>query len=290
MINLIRSLTPRALRNWVRQPRRSAYYVLDRIAHALGRSCNVKLRPDWSVRCHPASREHFRVFNTDPAQGAELDVFIRHCAPGMQFLDVGAHYGLFGLAAQHFGGGGVRAVCVEASPRAAAILKANLKANQAADVTLLNVAMGRIDGTLQMLSTGPAGSDYFVSVPEGRADTVTVRQLSLSTVLKETGLRPTHLKLDVEGFEDDVIGGAVSVLKHYQPLLFLELHGKFLRARHRDPSAVIRQLRECGYHRMEEEGTVLNDEAIANRGYECRLVCFPSRVLAQPFASLASAI
>lgn len=277
MTKLIRRLTPRTLRNWVRQPRRSARYVLDRITYACGHADKVQLRPDWCLRCHPASREHFVVFDTDRLQRAELDLFVRHCKPGMQFLDIGAHYGLFAMAAHHFGGTSARIVCIEASPKAAGILRENLKANHAENVAVLNVAMGRNDGTLEMLSTGPAGSDYFVSVPVGRADTLKVRQLSMASALSETGLRPTHVKMDIEGFEDDVIAGALSILKANKPLLFLELHGGYLRARQRDPALVIRHLRECGYERIEEEGTILSDEDIAHRKFECRLVCFPEK-------------
>lgn len=277
MTDLIRRLVPRTLRNWIRQPRRSVRYVLHRLAYAVEGANAEELRPDWSLRCHPASREHFMVFNSDPAQRTELDLFIHYCRTGMQFLDVGAHYGLFALAAHRFGGSSARVVCVEASPKAAQILRANLDANEVRNVSLLNIAMGASDGSLEMLSTGPPGSDYFVSVPTGRSDTVPVRQLTMHSVLCETRLLPTHVKMDVEGFEDDVIAGALNVLKEHHPILFLELHGGYLRARQRDPALVIRRLRECGYECIEEAGAEITDEAIARRNFECRLVCFQKR-------------
>ena len=252
-------------------------YVLHRLAYTFEGASAEEIRPGWSLRCHPASREHFTMFNSDPAQRTELDLFIHYCRPGMQFIDVGAHYGLFALAAHRFGESGTRIVCVEASPKAARILRANLDANDVRNVSVRNVAMGAIDGSLEMLSTGPAGSDYFVSVPAGRSDTVTVRQLTMSTVLSETGLLPTHVKMDVEGFEDDVIAGALSALKKHHPILFLELHGSYLRARWRDPALVISRLRECGYERIEEAGAEVTDDAIARRNFECRLVCFQKR-------------
>ena len=274
MIDLMRRLVPRTLRNWIRQPRRSVRYVLHRSAYAFQGASAQELRPDWSLRCHPASREHFTVFNSDLAQRTELDLFIRYCRTGMQFLDVGAHYGLFALAAHRFSGTSARVACVEPSPKAAQILRANLDANEVRNVSLLNVAMGASDGFLEMLSTGPAGSDYFASVPTGRSDTVTVRQLTMSSVLCQTGLLPTHVKIDVEGFEDDVIAGALKVLREHHPILFLELHGSRLRARQRDPALVITRLRQCGYERIEEAGAEMSDDAIAGRDFECRLVCF----------------
>lgn len=275
MINLIRRFTPRALRNWVRRPERSARYVFDRVVYALGGLREVQVRPDWTVRCHPGSAKHFAIFASDKAQSAELDAFVRYCRPDMQLLDAGAHHGLFALAAIRFGGSNVRVVCVEASRKAAEILVANVAANSVErQVRVLNVAIGAADGTVQMLSTGPAGSDYFVSTSANRADTIAIQQRSMATVLQQTGLCPTHVKIDVEGFEDDVVSGSANLLKQNRPILFLELHCDWLRARRRDPMSVISDLHKCGYERLEENGRQLSDNEITLRS-ECRLVCLP---------------
>jgi len=276
MSNLIRRLTPRTVRNWVRQPKRSVRYVLDRLAYVCIGCSEAQVRPDWRVRCHPASRNHFSVFASDPSQEAELDSFIKYCQPGMQFLDIGAHYGLFALAAARFGGAGARIVAVEASANASVVLKANIAANEAAGlVQVVDAAMGARDGAIEMLSTGPAGSDYFVSAPAGRPDTTVVRQVSMASVLCETRLRPTHIKMDVEGFESDVIEGGKNCLRDNWPILFLELHGAYLWARGHDTAQVVRQLRDCGYTRFVENATSLDDGDFSRRNFECRIACFP---------------
>ena len=276
MKDLIRALTPRSLRNWVRQPKRSWQYISDRIGYRLRGACTVQIRSDWTVRCHPASVNHFTVFTQDTDQAKELEGFIQHCKSGMQFIDIGAHYGLFALAAARYGGATAKVVCVEASPAAAEILRENVSLNAPNGVVqIMNVAMGTEDGKLKMLSTGPAGSDYFVSAPPDRADTILVRQIALATAIKESGISPTHIKMDVEGFEDDVIRGGIEVLKHFRPTLFLELHGTYLRERHRDPAEVLRMLHECGYVRMEDNGMFLTDEAIRSLNFECRIICHP---------------
>ena len=138
---------------------------------------------------------------------------------------------------------------------------------------MVNLAMGATDGTLEMLTTGPAGSDYLVSAPAGRSDTISVPQLSLPTVLLRTNFRPTHVKIDIEGFEDDVILGAMKTLSELRPIIFLELHGGYLRARGRDPKAVLANLRACGYRSIEQHGETLTDSQIQARNFESRLVC-----------------
>ena len=70
MRDLLRRLIPRGARNWLRQPRRSASYLLDRLAYARGTVCQVQMRDDWDLRCHRSSVYHFEVFSHDPMKKA----------------------------------------------------------------------------------------------------------------------------------------------------------------------------------------------------------------------------
>jgi FkbM family methyltransferase len=273
----IRRLTPRVMRNWLRQPKRSIGYLADRLDYLWHGASEVAVRPDWRPRCHPASRNHFSVFATDLAQAAELNTFIGYCCPGMQFLDVGAHYGLFSLAAIRFGGPTARAVAVEPSPKARAVLRQNFVLNDVtAQVEIIEAAVGAANGTLPVLTTGPAGSDYFVSAPMNRTDTIRIPQRSLNTILRETDLRPTHMKLDIEGFESDALSGGAESLREFRPILFLELHGAYLKSRGHDPRDVILQLQECGYTRFEKQGQLLREEDFIACNFECRMTCLAS--------------
>lgn len=270
----VQKYVPRSVRNWVRKPIRSARYVSDRLAFACGLVRTLNLRQGWSVRCHPASRECFTVFQTDPAQAAELDGFVRHCRAGMQMLDVGAHHGLFALAALHYGGSGAKVLCVEASPAAALVLSANFRVNgfeRRAEVIV--GAMGGEDGVLEMLTTGPFADDYLV-IPTGpRADTVTVPQSTMATILAKTGMAPTHVKMDIEGFEFEVLGAAQEVLASIRPVLFLEVHGDLLRDRGVDPEKLLGILRGCGYRRFSSGDEILSDADFRRKRFNLRVVC-----------------
>ena len=272
--DFIRVLLPRGLRNLLRMPSRTLRYVWDRLAFALGSTHRISFRDDWSPAFHPASEPHFAFFCTDPLQADELNAFIQCCQPGMKLLDVGAHYGLLTLAALHFGGPDAEVVCVEASPNAAKILSANLKLNQTEGrVRLLNVALGSKDGMLSMLTTGPVGGDFFIVPIEQRSDTVLVPQRSLASLLAETGFRPTHLKMDIEGFEFEVIQAGLATLQELHPLIFLELHGTALTARGKDPRAVIQMLQQAGYTRFTLGDEALTPEKMAGMGFNCRMIC-----------------
>jgi len=269
-----RNYTPRVIRNWLRMPSKSIEYVKDRLSFAVGNTKMVKVRENWILRVHPAAHHHFEVFNTDPIQSSELNAFIANCPNGIRLLDVGAHYGFFALAALRYGGAEAKVLCVEASPSAAKILDTTLNLNKTdGRVRVFNVAMGDKDGMLSMLATGPLGGDYFIVPTEERKDTIQVPQRSLVSLLTETGFKPTHIKFDIEGFEFEVIESGLTILKELRPVLFLELHGTALRARGKDPLAVIQMLREAGYSSFVEDGQELTAEAMAALGYNCRMIC-----------------
>jgi hypothetical protein len=89
---------------------------------------------------------------------------------------------------------------------------------------------------------------------------------------KRTGLLPSHIKIDVEGFEDEVLQGGQELLKNTAPILFLELHAALLRARERKPEDILERLREWGYHRFERNGRPLSAQELATADV-VRLVC-----------------
>jgi hypothetical protein len=66
-------------------------------------------------------------------------------------------------------------------------------------------------------------------------------------LVQETGLEPTHIKIDVEGQEEAVLRGARIVLAQTGPVVALELHNEAIRNRGGDPGAVLDMLREAGY-------------------------------------------
>jgi FkbM family methyltransferase len=271
---LIRALSPRWLRNWVRSPAKSLSYTRNKLQFALGQRERVHILNGFVPTCHPLSRGHFEVFCTDPVQSAELDAFIAHCTPGMTFVDIGAHHGFFALAAAHFGAPVSRILCVEASQGAAAILRENVAANNASDkVEVLNVAVGGENGDLRMLTTGPFGADYLVPAASDRRDAIAVKTQTLEGILSRWNILPTHIKLDVEGCEFEIIHSARNILRRLRPILFLELHGSRMAARGCDPSRVLADLKECGYSQFYQATGEVGDEPIIASDFNCRVVC-----------------
>lgn len=276
LLNLGRALLPRRVRNAMRRPLTTARRLLARLHFLGGKVRVITMRPDWDLRCHPICEPELRVFQEDISQKREMDEFISRCTNGMQLLDLGAHWGIFSLTALHYGGPGARTICVEPSAPAARILKANLRLNNAAErARLIEAAAGSHSGTLDMLTTGAGGADYYVVPSDRRSDTIQVPQVSASDIYRQYHFKPTHLKIDVEGYEAEVLTGAAECIQHCHPLIFLELHGELITRRGGDPRAVISILSNYGYNHLEANGQAVTVSELASSGFDARLICHP---------------
>lgn len=213
------------------------------------------MRDDWEVLCHPGSVEAFAFERDQPEIRAELDGFVAECRDGMVLFDIGAHFGLFTLAALHWGGPAARSVAVDPSIAALHVFDENMRlAGAGTRVQRHYAAIGAEDGELLLL-TGGAGSLHMMTAPETpRHDTVPVPLWTLDSLVQRSGLSPTHVKIDVEGEEDGVLRGGETVLRRDRPIVFLELHCGILRRSGREPLAVLARLQSYGYRVLEIAG------------------------------------
>lgn len=271
---IVRHAVPRSLRNALGRPGITLSRLRAKWRRLLGNVSEAQVTRDWRVKCHPMCVEEFGVFHGDPDQAQEMESFIRRVTPGMQFLDVGTHWGIFTLAALHFGGPGVYVIGIEASDNAAKVCSDNLSINGFAKrVTLINAACGDSVGELRMLSNGAVGADFFVVPAEERPDTVTVPMVTVDSVVAKHGFTPTHLKVDVEGFEEEVLKGARETLSILRPVLFLELHGHLISQRGREPERVLDLLRTLDYTDWQDlDGKPLDSRALAAVDFKARFV------------------
>lgn len=119
-------------------------------------------------------------------------------------VDIGAHVGLFSIrAASRWPG--ARIVAVEASPRSARYLRANVARNRLDRVTVMEAACG---GSRRRAVLHRRGADMMSSLyAAGEGDEVDV--ITLDDVFRANGIeRCDLLKLDCEGAEYEIILGA----------------------------------------------------------------------------------
>ena len=160
----------------------------------------------------------------------ELTFHTRLQAPG-QILDVGAHDGLLTLPLARLPG--ARVIAVEPLPSAFARLEAALRAAHGGEVpphvVLRQVALGAEPGRLvlsvpvldgvpqeQWASTAKTYDAYAsVGVQRHEVTVTTIDALGLDDL--------RHVKVDAEGFEEEVLRGGTATLRRCRPVISLEI-------------------------------------------------------------------
>jgi FkbM family methyltransferase len=175
----------------------------------------------------------------------EMSSFIDIAANAKTLFDVGADRAIFSLVFCG-AGDGRRAVAYEPSPSRFA---------EAARLTALNGVDGRLtlrQAALGMIH-GRASGTLFADgtmIPGSRDPTGTAADVEMTTVDREVdalGLVPDVMKIDVEGYEYEVLRGAQALLRTRKPVLCLELHLDLLERRGISPIELVANLQSHGY-------------------------------------------
>ena len=184
------------------------------------------------------------IYYTGLYEFEEMAFVLHALRPGDRFVDVGAHIGAFSILAA--GAVGARALAIEPVPASFALLQDNLHLN-------------RLDGMLHPLNLGLAAQAGRLSFTTGKGaangvaipgrppagHTVEVDVLPLDALTAD--FPPAMLKIDVEGYEHEVIAGAARTLAHPGLLaILIELRGHGARYGF-DEDTIHRALLDAGF-------------------------------------------
>jgi FkbM family methyltransferase len=262
--NVVRAIVPRTARNWLRSPSKSIEWVWDSTRFSLGTTETLDLRPGWSVVCHPHARKVFyQAQVSDPEQSAEFRNFVSHCSKGMFLYDIGAHYGIFSLAAAHFGG---RAVAVDPSPTATRMIARHVALNSCStSVRIICAAASDAEGKMGMLDAGVFTDGYFrIANARPKRELTQANTVTIDQMVHQFGV-PTHIKIDVEGHEAAVLRGAVETLRRSSPILFIELHNEIVASEGGNPRAALEELSQARYSTFALSGEVIERSTTLDR-------------------------
>lgn len=209
------------------------------------------LLPDWleEVLRKVSNRLLFRVRRFDPyikrkiVEGCEFDFFIGdpdgrnwydlHCTDPvwseMAFIrdhlikkgdivfDCGAHHGCTTVVLSNWVGDEGKVIAFEPVPKNCEIIKKNIKLNNLTNVILEEKAVGAGVGKVNISG---ASNSRIISSSRGI-------EVSLTKLDEYRHFKPSLLKIDVEGFEREVLKGAKNILSSI-PKLAIEIHTEIL--------------------------------------------------------------
>jgi FkbM family methyltransferase len=240
------------------------YTVRHGLLRGMKRKGGLGWIPEWLMKEEVTAESKF--WESAPLRGATI-------------YDVGAFHGMLTLwFAQHAD----QVVSYEPVAQNRARLLENISLNGIHNVTVRDVALSADAGaaTMRFNPLMPGGSkvildkdaaqDHGLESANGR-----VRVTTLDRDIEERGLpAPTFLKIDVEGFELDVLRGAAQTLARGRPSLFIEIHGETLAGKRSNAAAVVQFLSDSGYGAIKhiESGTEVrpgNSDAAAQGHLYC---------------------
>jgi len=130
------------------------------------------------------------------------------------FCDIGAHIGEYAIRMSRY----YKFVfAFEPNPRSYNILNKNILLNGTTNVIAYNFALGDFEGSMELVLRG--GSSTMVKRGESERR-VKVNVKKLDDVLSEVDV----IKIDVEGFEERVIRGALELIEKCRPIIVIEHH------------------------------------------------------------------
>ena len=181
----------------------------------------------------------------DPKILRTLKMYLK---PGATFLDIGANIGYFTLIASSLVGRSGTVVAFEPSLRAIELLSANLRLNQVQNVVIYSIAVGKESalGTFYQATPNNIGASSLCQL----ASAVGIERVPvyrLDDLLEPMGFRPDVVKIDVEGFELDVIRGMEVLLRRSRPVVLCEVTVEWIINRGQDPNDMLKLMEDLGY-------------------------------------------
>lgn len=141
-----------------------------------------------------------------------------HCRPGDVVYDVGANAGALSMMMSRLVGPRGIVCSFEASPRIVDKTHYNLVSAGCANVTLFHKAVWHVTGAIVNLA---AGSHLNDRIEEGSTG-MSVRTVALDDFAAASDLRPSFIKMDIEGAEFDALKGMKTILRDVRPVMVLE--------------------------------------------------------------------
>jgi FkbM family methyltransferase len=223
--------------------RRLYYILLNIITLGKGVSRNIngiKIRfpAKWS-----------RYYESD-YEKENYDLVKKHVKPGIDIIDVGAHLGVFSVICSKLVEGKGKIVCLEPTPGTYSVLRQTLKMNHCLNVQALQAAVSENNGKAIFYVGSIAGcnsNSLLKNSSDKEQATYEVEVYTIDHITSVNALKPSLIKIDVEGSELDALRGGKNTFEKYGPVLILSLHPEFIKVKKDSLEAIWDLLENCKY-------------------------------------------
>jgi FkbM family methyltransferase len=194
-----------------------------------------------------------------------MRLFRRFVRPGATVLDVGGHIGYVALSLAQLVGPRGRVFAFEPGENNLPYLRHNTR--EKPNVTVVPRAAGNCNARCTFYIENLTGQnnslvadfDVFEAnrarayAADARTEEAQVDVITLDRYCREADIRPAFIKIDVEGFEREVLQGATGLLSQTRPMLMVEIQ--------RAEEEIIRLARDHRYRLFTPEGARIQSVA-----------------------------
>ena len=185
----------------------------------------------------------------------ELSFLWRTLKPGMTFVDVGAHHGVYALVAAKRVGGQGKVIAFEPSDRERQRLALHMRLNGVTCAKVEGYAMAAKEDHATFFAVASKSWSYLTTLnslhrpgPEHQVREVSVQTMRVDYYLELAELRGVDiLKVDTEGAELEVFSGAENLLTNVRPFIICEVLDVTTKKWGYPARAIIERLAERGY-------------------------------------------
>jgi FkbM family methyltransferase len=224
------------------------------------------------------------LFETGTYEKGTIQFLEKYLRPGSRFLDIGANIGLMSVIASKCVGEKGIVYAVEANPGTVSILQMNIELNHCKNVEVLPVALSDTTGTALLFENWQVnrGGASLISQSAGQQG-IEVKMERIDDLFRDDTTIDL-VKIDVEGFEPQVIRGGMNLFKKQLPVFIIEVSEKREKEAGPSPLEIMELIKTIGQYDFfkhkgtkERRGRLIKIEQAQDLPDHDNIICIPSK-------------
>jgi len=188
----------------------------------------------------------------DPEQKVK-EIFLENISNGDVVIDIGANIGDYTLIASKKVGSSGKVLAFEPLPETFSILKRNLQLNEVEHCLSFQKAVGEKPGMANLYKSNASGTMGHLDsslngqnlIKKNETEVVTIDEVLSSNHIENVSM----MKIDVEGFEHEVLLGCLQSFKESKiKKILCEVHFKYLESKGKSEKTIYDLLREHNFN------------------------------------------
>lgn len=227
------------------------------------------------------------IYQTGTYEKGTIQLLHQFLKPGDTFVDIGANIGLMSAIASQIVGGKGKVIAIEPNPETVAILEQNLQLNNCPNVEILEIGLAAEPGEALLFENRHVnrGGASLINQSRSCGPENVSHDVHLSTLNEVCANETVSLiKIDVEGFELEVLKGGIAALKRDRPVIIVEVSAAREGLNNPSPEDVYNFLDDFGTYRFfkqkgtkERKSKLVEIHSAGDLPAHDNLVCIPLR-------------